>query len=41
MRLSDFSLFVLKKQDLYLACNPRTDKATLEKLEAAAKPAGK
>ncbi len=30
-------VLVVKKQDLYLACNPRTDKATLEKLAAASK----
>jgi hypothetical protein len=30
-------VLVVRKQDLYLACNPRTDKATLEKLEAASK----
>ena len=28
---------VVRKEDLYLACNPRTDKATLDKLEAASK----
>jgi len=28
-------VLVVKKQDLYLACNPRTDKAILEKLDAA------
>lgn len=30
-------VLVVRKQDLYLACNPRTDKDTLAKLEAAAK----
>lgn len=30
-------VLVVRKQDLYLACNPRTDKGTLAKLEAAAK----
>lgn len=30
-------VLVVRKQDLYLACNPRTDKATLDKLEAASK----
>ena len=30
-------VLVVRKQDLYLACNPRTDKETLAKLEAAAK----
>jgi polar amino acid transport system substrate-binding protein len=30
-------VLVVRKQDLYLACNPRTDKATLEKLGAASK----
>jgi polar amino acid transport system substrate-binding protein len=30
-------VLVVRKQDLYLACNPRTAKATLDKLEAAAK----
>jgi polar amino acid transport system substrate-binding protein len=30
-------VLVVRKQDLYLACNPRTDKAILEKLEAASK----
>ncbi len=28
-------VLVVKKQDLFLACNPRTDKAILEKLDAA------
>ena len=30
-------VLVVRKLDLYLACNPRTDKETLAKLEAAAK----
>jgi hypothetical protein len=30
-------VLVARKQDLYLACNPRTTKATLDKLQAAAK----
>ena len=30
-------VLVVRKEDLYLACNPRTDKATLDKLEAASK----
>ena len=29
-------VLVVKKQDLFLACNPRTDKAILEKLDATA-----
>ena len=29
-------VLVVKKQDLFLACNPRTEKAILEKLDAAA-----
>ena len=30
-------VLVVKKQELFLACNPRTDKALLEKLDAAGK----
>jgi hypothetical protein len=30
-------VLVVKEHELFLACNPRTDKAILEKLEAASK----
>jgi polar amino acid transport system substrate-binding protein len=30
-------VLVVKRQDLYLACNPRTEKAILDKLEAASR----
>ena len=30
-------VLVVKTQDLYLACNPRTEKAILDKLEAASR----